>query len=391
MRSNDKPETTTETIGYLMKIGIITFHFVHNYGGVLQAYALQRYLQSLGHDVELINYHPDWVENGGRFKWPVSKRTIRADIVIAYQKFNNLKRQLTGNRELVRSYAEFQRNHLTLSPQRFRNLRQLRATPPRYDVYVCGSDQIWNPSVQYGVDPAYFLDFGHAKRIAYAASFGRPEIESAHHAKIGALLAKFSAISVRESNGVDLIERLSGCVAACLPDPTLMWNDYDAVAEAPDRNREYLMSYVLRSGENVGEIQTVLASLLDLEIVVPYNHHRRWKGVSSEVVCSPGQWLGYIRHSRFVVTNSFHGTLFSVIFKKPFIFVGLGGKKSGLNERSISFLTRLGLTDRMMLDSNPGDARRIAEQEIDWRYVYGLLEEWRAEADSFVRNALASE
>lgn len=370
-----------------MKIGIITFHFVENYGALLQAYALQRYLQQLGHSVEIINYQPDWVERGGRFRLPISKRAVHADLVIAYQKLTRFKAFLSG-KCLHPLFSDFRSHYLAESKREYRTLKALRKDPPQCDVYVCGSDQIWNPSVQVGLDPAYFLDFGSARRVAYAASFGRDDVEDSYHDVLRELLGKFHAIGAREKSGLELVEQLSGKRPAWVPDPVLLLSDYDEITELPNRDRDYLMSYVLRSGEGIGDVQQHIADCLDIEVVVPYNRQRRWKGVGTEVVCSPGQWLGLIKSAQVVVTNSFHGTVFSILFRKPFVTVALPGSKAGLNERMVSMLDRLGLSDRMLQQISDEHVMNILNEEIDWAQVSEKLAEWRSEAKVFLESAM---
>lgn len=371
-----------------MKIGILTFHFAQNYGALLQAYALQRYLQQLGHSVEIINYEPDWVERGGPFRMPVSKEAVHADLVIAYQKLTRFKAFLSG-KNLHPLFSDFRSRYLTESNRKYRTLEALRKDPPQCDVYVCGSDQIWNPSVQAGLDPAYFLDFGSARRVAYAASFGRNDVEDSFHELLSELLGEFFAIGVREKSGMDLVQRLSGRRPAWVPDPALLLPDYDEIIEPPGRDKDYLMSYVLRSGAGIGEVQQHIAERLNIEVVVPYNRQRRWKGVGSEVVCSPGQWLGLIKSARVVVTNSFHGTVFSILFKKPFITVALPDSKASLNDRMISMLDRLGLSDRMLRQISDERVVNILSEEIDWEQVHEKLSEWRLEARRYLNSALS--
>lgn len=372
------------------KIGVFTFHFAENYGAVFQAYGLVTCLRNLGVEAEIINYHPDYVEGGGGFKLPTSKKNIRANLVIAYQKLTKLYSLLRNNHGLKQKFAVFRHNYLHVSDISYKSLAELRNAAPAYDVYVCGSDQIWNPSEQFGVDPAYFLSFGDKKkkRVSYAASFGRDTLDEGCHQEIGGLLKAFDALSVREQTGVELARKLSGREVYWMPDPTILLTDYTPIVHAPDRQKPYMFSYVLRSGEGITEIQAHIAQRLSLDILVPHNPMRRWKVIGETIYPGPEEWLGYIKHADFVVTNSFHGTVFSVLFNKPFITIGLGGSKSGLNARAKALLKRVGLEQRLLTDLTVANAETLLQEQIDWDAVNQKLADWRKEALDFINREI---
>jgi len=374
----------------MKKIGIVTFHFAENYGAVFQAYGLVTGLRDLGLDVQIINYHPAYVEGGGSFRLPNSKKNIRANLVIAYQKMMKLVSIFRDSKGLKEKFENFRAQNLYVSDRKYKSLKELKASPPALDVYICGSDQIWNPSEQYGVDPAYFLDFGNeqVKRISYAASFGRDTLDESTHQKIGDLLQVFDAISVREKTGVDLAHKISGRDISWMPDPTILLTDYSPIIKPPADRKPYMFSYVLRSGGGITEIQSHIAEALSLDIVVPHNPMKRWKTIGETIYPGPEEWLGYIKHANFVVTNSFHGTVFSVLFNKPFITIGLAGKKSGLNARAIALLKRVGLEHRLLTDLTIENAEKLLQEDIDWEDVNNKLAGWREEAHKFLKKEI---
>ncbi|HFD32820.1 MAG TPA: polysaccharide pyruvyl transferase family protein [Gammaproteobacteria bacterium] len=375
----------------MKRVGVLTFHFADNYGAVMQAYGLITCLRSLKLDAHIINYHPDYVEGGGSFRFPCSKNDIRANFVISYQKIIKIRNRLIADGGLREKFNEFRKNHLYISDPNYKTIESLRVSPPLLDVYIAGSDQIWNPSEQYGVDPAYFLDFGSpfVRRISYAASFGRDVLAKDSQKKIGELLRRFDAISIRECSGVDIIKNISNLSAKWLPDPTFLVDDYQQIIKKPKEVERYMMSYVLRSGKGVSEIQTYLAKRMKLKIIVPYNPMKRWKGVGETIYPGPEEWLGYMRYADFVVTNSFHGTVFSVLFNKPFITIGLTGKKGGLNERAKSLLERLGLEERLLTEFTSDKADLLMKQDIDWEAVNKRVAEWKTEALAFIKKEVA--
>lgn len=372
------------------RVGIITFHFAHNYGTVLQAYGLITCLRSLGVTAHIIDYHPSYVEDGGRFKFPLSKNDFRANLIIAYQKYAKAMKKFKTDYGLNNKYKNFQKTHLFIDGITYQSIENLRENPPDFDIYISGSDQIWNPSEQFGVDPAYFLDFGDKsiKRFSYASSFGRDTIPEHSHQQIGQLLKNFSAISVREKSGVDIVRKISNLTASWMPDPTILQDNYEAITEKPNESVPYMMSYVLRSGQGILDVQKHLAERLNLKIVVPYNPMKRWKGVGETIYPGPEEWLGYIKYSDFVVTNSFHGTVFSILFNKPFINIALSGNKSGLNERAKSLLSRVGLEHRLITDLSKSKIDKLIDENIDWLSVNEKLAALRESGISFIKSQL---
>lgn len=369
-------------------VRLLTFHAAPNYGAVLQAYALQRAVQGLGIAASFIDYRPAYLTSGGPFHWPVSRRALRANAVIAYQKLNCLKGWLTGS-VIDEEFETFVREHLVVEGPRYRSLRQLRAEPPSGGVYLCGSDQIWNAPAQFGLDPAFLLDFGtdETRRLAYAASFGRPFLDAHYHESFRHSASRLDGLAVRERSAVDLVRELTGREALWVPDPTLLNTDYPE-AQMPGERPPYLFAYVLRSKETALEVQRLVSRNMGLEIVTSVSSHQRWEALGEAVSPGPFAWMGYIRASRFSVTNSFHGLLFSIIFRRPFIFVGLGGEKAAFNERALSLLERLGLQDRLISSCDPARVEALCHEVIDWDRVHGEIAIWRAEALDYLRAEL---
>lgn len=375
-------------------MGIVTFHFVPNYGAVWQALALQEAIQGLGHEVEIVDYQPRHVFDGGGFWLPWSRWRLEADMVIAYQHANRLRRRFSGGSPLDGLFEEFARSHLRLGERRYRTEQALRRDPPSLDAVVCGSDQIWNPSRQRGTDPSYFLDFAPPaqRRIAYAASFGRAEIEPRHKVSVGRLIRKIGPLSVRESSGVELCRKLAGREdARVVPDPTLLREEWPEAERHPAAPSKYLFSYVLRSAENITQVQAGVADQLGLEILQPVTAHSAVsdKDEIKSLLLSPTQWLGGIRDAEAVVTNSFHGTIFSILFERPFLTISIGTGKEALNERAASLLGQLGLLDRFHDGRSVEAAREALASPIDWVAVRQRIAAMRADGLTFLEWALS--
>jgi hypothetical protein len=341
---------------YYMKIGIITFHWAINCGAILQAYALQTYLSRMGHEVKIINYIPintiDCLINSFR-----TKRVWR----IPGNIFECLKKSSVYLNEY--QFEKFRKKYLNLS-NLYTSNKILKSNPPHYDVYICGSDQIWNPSLTMSGERSYFLDFGGSdiKRIAYAASFGCKSWKFSR-----SLLANFNAISVRENSGRRIVKEMGINDVCVMPDPTLLLEAKDYYKFVSSVEKGFVFFYILHQDQKV--IERVKNYIEQSNKIVES------KNVGIE------EWLTLIKGSDIVITNSFHGMVFSIIFNKPFIVVLV--EKSGMNDRVFTLLERLGLEDRVIEYYNEEKIEDIMKREIDWERVEKEIDCMRKEALNF--------
>ncbi|MGG6262453.1 polysaccharide pyruvyl transferase family protein [Stutzerimonas stutzeri] len=377
-----------------MKIGILTYHFSDNFGALLQAYALRRWLIERGHAAEFINYHPSYVEQGGSLLLPTSKERIKANIKILYLYFANIQRKLAGNPDQSLKFEEFRRDILGVNGPNYDSLEKLRSAALDHDVMIAGSDQIWNPSAQKGLDPAYFLAFGNSRvrRLSYAASFGKDTLAPEFHDEARPLINRLDAISIREQSGVEIVHQLTGRQIACVPDPTLLHTQYEELLDlSQDRQDGHVFCYALRTAEGIRQVAEAAARKYQAQIISPYNIHRRWREIGTTVYPGPADWVRQIAHARCVVTNSFHGTVFSIIFRKPFVVVGLPGGKAVLNARAKNLLSSLGLMHRFLDAENASRAGEVLDQAIDWQSVELHQNALRAAGENFLLNTLSTE
>ncbi|MCK0195604.1 polysaccharide pyruvyl transferase family protein [Ancylobacter sp. 6x-1] len=376
-----------------LRVGILTYHFSDNFGALMQAYGLRQWLLNQGVDAEFINYHPSYVEEGGAFRSLFDPAQAKANLKILYLRLSALQRRLFGSKLQAEQFAAFRSEMLGVSGPSLETAEAvdsyLASPAGRFDMLVCGSDQIWNPSPQYGLDKVYFLSFpggaSDARRVAYAPSFGRGHIDAAYADEARRLLGNVDGLSVREASGVGIVESLTGRPAVCVPDPTILLGDFSSLIErarSEDLPEGHVFCYALRTGEGIRQIANLVAERTQTRILSPYNVHRRWKEIGETVYPSPAGWVAMIEKAGFVVTNSFHGTALSILLRKPFLVVGLPGARSGLNERAANLLGSVGLSHRHVA---AGDLARAAErlaEPIDWDAVQerldGLKETGRA-------------
>jgi hypothetical protein len=267
------------------------------------------------------------------------------------------------------------------------------------DALVCGSDQIWNSAfcAKDDLRRFFFLDFGSPslKRLSYAASWGAPSLDGlAPSAKdaVAISLKRFRGIRVREKSGVGIAADLQ-CRAVWHPDPTLLLDSavWDGLAEqaerAPTPNSLFQCEYRWTSCVPLASVARTLTRRFGWRPVIPFSSHYIRDAAYTQCL-TPQEWLNGIRTASFIVTNSFHSMVFSIIFKRPFIVVPLSGKYAGMNERIFSLAERLGLEKRVLDVFDPDLITRLGETPIDWENVKKQLVAWRYEAKSFLTDTL---
>ncbi len=341
-----------------MKIGIITFHWATNYGAVLQCYALQETLKMMGHEVYVINYKPKKYDNT---LWNF----------LRFRKFMSLSKYFKDiNKE--RLIESFRKKYLNVT-NRYYSLKELQVEYMDFDVIISGSDQVLNASFLIGGESrgstAYFLDFGKESvlRICYAVSFGTTKYPTNLVAKIKPLVNRFTFISTREKTGLEIFEELGRKDVFVVPDPTLLLNSviYKKLIRGNTHSKKCFV-YLLHNRYNILKDKLSSTSIVS----------------SSESI---EDWLRNISEAEWVVTNSFHGTVFCILFHVPFYVVLPTLENKGMNDRFYTLLSILNLTDRMCLESN---FKYSNTADIDWDIVDGKLEKYREIGLSFLQQSL---
>ncbi len=377
-----------------MNVGILTFHFSDNYGAALQAYALRRWLMEQGHHAHFIDYRPAHIEHGGRLSLPTSPAKLKANLKVVYLAASSFVNQHFGHQGQKEKFDRFREHFLGIPGDAAPTDNDASlAAAQAFDLIVAGSDQIWSPSQHFGFDPNYFLDFAQsfpARKISYAASFGRDRVSASEAAQLPRLLRHFDAISVREASGVTLVERATGQKPANVPDPTLLHDDYAELTEqAPSADADpYIFCYGLRSPDNIRQTADLVSKRLNCPIRSPHNPHRRWVEIGNTVYPDPAEWVALVKNARFVVTNSFHGTVFALLFRKPFIVAGLTGERATANARAINLLRAVRLESRFTPGFSAQNVQTLMAHEIDWADVDQRLAELRQAGDAFLSTQL---
>ena len=367
-----------------MRTGLITFHFAHHYGAQLQALATMKAIQGLGHECQIIDYRlPHTTRTNQIFKKSRAVRDMASDAHTALH--------YAAFQRRFQRFEDFVAQEMELSPQRYTSFAQLREGPPAYDVYVSGSDQIWNPYIfqDKQFDPAFLLDFvKEGRRIAYAPSLGVPQLPEDKAAELKRFLEPFSALSVREKRGQVLVREAAGRQAKVVLDPTLLLNgdDWGKLAAPPQHQGPYILCYFVSDPGEAAPYALALSKRTGWPIVQLAGARRKIEGAREMVFdAGPREFLGLFQHAAAVVTNSFHGAAFSLQFRKDF-FTSMSPKerREPTFSRIYSLLSRLGCADRIIgLDTTaPIDAK------MDYDQVYERLEAARADSLAYLKAAV---
>ena len=380
-----------------MRIGVITIEQVNNYGAELQATATIKVLQGMGYEAEIIDYcyYKNWNFKDTRISAPFVSMSAKRRLMywVKYRLVNRIVAKIlpllypTVKRR-IRRFEDFHKINTRMS-KRYLSMPELYQTKMDYDVYVVGSDQVWNPSASSSIEP-YFLTFApkEAKKISYASSFGVSNIPASLYEKYKKLLSNIDSLSVREQTGVCLVKALTGRDATCVLDPTLLLNKDqwgNIMLAYPHMPSRYILVYQLLPSETLPSLAKKLSEEMDCPVY--YLAKRAYavnapKGMRVIKDAGPAEFLWLIKNASCVVTNSFHGTAFSVNFNVPFYSV-LDSKRKG-NARIVSLLESVDLMNRIVFEGTEIPKFSVYESAPVQQKIDGM----RADSMSFLKKAL---
>jgi hypothetical protein len=335
-----------------MKVGIVTFHKANNYGAVLQCYALAETLKKMNHHVELID-------------------------LPLHGKIKGFRAQLR-DKFISRAFLHFKTNLLPLES----------IDKDNNDVFVFGSDQVWNPQITKENHLLYFGSWvkPEAKKIAYAASFGLSTWDFPKYTQgVSEQLGSFKSLGVREATGVDICKQDFNLDSEKVVDPTLLLNftDYSRLFKKKPKNGS-LACYIFLKDENKMEPIRQMGVNCKLQPIL-LNDFRLRKGIKSVPFPTVANWLSHIEASDFVLTDSFHCMVFAILFKKNFIAMPAIPSRAG---RMKSLLADLGLASRFFEDINDVNQSPILLENIDYQKVDEKIKLLRESSLTFLQKAL---
>lgn len=348
------------------KLGILTFHRANNYGAVMQAYSLKKSLQKLGTEAKIINYLSPKIEEQRPFN---------------FNKFNLKKLlKIPFNYILDKRFSSFRKFFLTDTPQYIeKDLEKLTD----YNAFITGSDQVFNPSGS-NFDGAYFLSFvKKSKKYSYAASFGKSFLSDKDKNFIAPLIKDFSNLSVRESIGIDIIRDLTGQKSCVNLDPIFLLNKEEWIQISKQvKEKDYILVYLMHNDGEIFRFVDKLAQDLKLKTIIITTVVRDFLISKNTIIPNPQDWLGYFINAKYIVTNSFHGTAFSINFNKKF-FVDFLHSSANVNSRLENILDLFDLRDRL-IDNIGADYDR----PIDYDRVNKILELEREKSINYLKEII---
>ncbi len=368
-----------------MKIGILTFLGVENCGALLQAYALSNVLKNMENDVELVNL----ISNNEMER--KSKRNLKNKAFLArkiYYMFfpNSIKR-----RKVL--FDSFRKEYLSIYPQDRRIFEnELEKICKKYECMVCGSDQIWSQDPKlYDRSDAYFINYEFdGKRVSYAASFGdNLDYAEINKERILPYIKRFDSVSVREKEAKEFLNK-NNIESEVTVDPTLLIEkkEWEKLAILPKEKKEYILYFSVNSRKYSINIARKLAKQTGLKVIELNPHPKSWNsGFVKKYGIGPREFLGYLLNAKYIVTNSFHGTVFSAVFNKPFF--AAFDEKDGMivkENRKYTLIEKLGLQACIMTESQSIDLSKI--NDISWNDVNDKIEMLKKESIDYLKNSI---
>lgn len=352
------------------KTGILTFHNALSYGAALQAYALQQFLNRCGVENDIIDYRCDFIEKN-------YKKLIRIVKGKELKSFVGSLVQMGNKRKSLALSAAFRQKHMKLSRSVERaDLPQLVG---EYDRFVAGSDQVWSPDCA-GFDKTYFLDFAKpGQKYSYAASLGCPKIPEDKREAYRQLLSDFNSLSLREESGAEQMRSL-GFDARVDIDPTLLLSakEWDGVCAEPVYKQPYIFLFSVHKPRKMIAYAAQLGREKGLPVYYLNNKHLPTKGIRFAKPVGADGFVSLIKNAEYVVTNSFHGSVFAILYHKKFVMEHETQVRR--NNRSEELLRVLKIENREIGEGlNP-----LPDEEIDWKTVDEILEVQRQRAAEYI-------
>ena len=385
-----------------MRVGILTMYKLNNYGSVLQAYALQSTVNKLGFRGEIIDYSIRHPTSSMLFEYAIHmcrEQGLRRSVASALyygidlfqQRIGKLIRRDTHCIPAPHIFDEFRDSYLVLSEKSY-SPGTLRRTPPDYDIYISGSDNVWLLNNAFGISDGgarFYLDFVPEDRItiSYAPSMGDPIVFDKHLARLKSLLENIDFLSVRESSTAEFLSQITGRVVTTACDPTLLLSreDWDLLLPekvSPPSEKPYLLVYVahpLDFDSPEFQFSRYISQKLGLEVINIGYHFNEGRPVYSNVTVP--EFLTYFKNASLVVTNTFHGTVFSIIYRKGFYAF----KPRAGPTRIRDLLSIVGLSERFVQSDLEA---QVLSPELDYRVVEDKIQKLRCESLLWLETAL---
>ena len=363
----------------MKKIGLVTIHATTNYGGVLQAFATQKVLERYG-EVQIVDYRNSFVDKTMQLirfgRKPRDVLRVLKDLFRLYPRY-----------QVIKKFQTFIDENMNVSS--FANSRLVEVTN-EFDIFVTGSDQIWNPSTvseNYQFDEVFLLDFVKGrKKVAYASSIGDYSVKDGD--VLTSRLRDFDHLSVREKSAATVISNALGREVCHVLDPTLLlnkleWIEHLKIKGLPENSDRYIFIYALKKDSLLKATVKYISSLLNIDVVIvdqdpfldlPVTKHYR--------DASPSEFISLLLNAEIVVTNSFHGVAFSLNFEQPFVAVMPPSSPS----RVTDLLSSVGLSEKLI--SNVSDLDSLDDLDVDFNEATKKLDDLRVLSLQYLESSI---
>lgn len=350
------------------KISIITIHSIYNYGSALQSYATQCFLEKLGYDAELIDYRPDYDKT-------FIRKIKNCGIKLLFPKTYFIR---------ARKYFKFHKNNMNLSKRKYKNYKELCNNPPKADIYLSGSDQIWNTYFPCGKDRAYTLEFiKNEKKIAYSSSIGRDDMSIDDLKQLAERIKDYKWISMREKSGVRQLAKV-GVEAVDVCDPVFLLSaDYYKKIQVKPNIGKYILVYSVHQSPDLSEIVQLIKKKLGLNVVLVGDIPIKCYHDISKKDSGPLEFIGLINGAEYIITNSFHCVAFSLILQKQFLPVA-----PKVNASRVTNILEIGKIQDILVETVKDLPEKLIN--IDYEKVSFYINEYAKQSAEKLKNALMS-
>lgn len=351
----------------------------NNYGQILQLFALSETLKRKGHDPFLIKFY--------RIP-PNHKKKVLASKFNLFQLLDFVNKLFVHDKDEIRKFNHFKSKYLSFGNRNYYSLDDLKRNPPKADMYIVGSDQVWNNNFSISVEP-FLLGFGNPgiKRVAYAASFGVSDLDTESKKIFLKYLKDFDAISVRERSGVGICNDLGSISVDWVLDPTMLftkenWFQMLNISDSEPNNTIFIYTLGHSSNNDKDRFISHANQLEGFSVIHASANNDGLGGFLPTIE----EWIGCINNSSFVVTTSFHGVVFCLLCKTNFVVLPSQGNKEGMNERIDSLLGLVELKDHIAKEFSAENFNFLLGKKIDWNRVNTLIQEKRDSSFSFLES-----
>ena len=375
-----------------VKIAMITFSCAFNYGAVLQTYGLYSYLKNRGHEIYVIDYIPDRYNLDAENYADMAIKRTRLWKYIPFSKTVWKKTRLAQMKQNRANFRQFLEKNIKLTHKYF-SFEELSKDVPDADLYITGSDQVWNPDFVWEglIDKPYYFAFlsDEAKKISYASSFGKSKLTDSELEIAKKYLSKYNYLSVREKTGVDVIKAM-GLDAVEVADPTVLAGR-EVFSELAKKNSwmdmPYMVLFQITFHQELYEACKSIANKNGLKLILLIPDVFQASNLDYEgkiVLPSVEEWIGYLENAAYVVTDSFHATVFSIMFERPFSSYAM----AGYNGRIYNILNKLDLDKRILLKADISQLEADFEIEIDFNIVKEKFYIWKKESGDWLNKVV---